>query len=142
MEAKAEGVELLGDEQVQALGEQQAELATQEQLSTKQLNDWQTHREWWMQFNQAQESLARSSQQFNDAQAEQVAASDDLARLAQSEPAEKLRGLFTRQQETAANLSKAATELGQLTQAIEAGEKDFQQHGSKPAHPAMKSITH
>lgn len=128
LEAKAEGVELLSDEQVQALGEQQAELATQEQLSTKQLNDWQAHREWWMQFNQAQESLARCSQQFNDAHAEQVAASEDLSRLAQSEPAEKLRGLFTRQQETAASLSKADTELGQLTQAIETGEKDCQQH--------------
>lgn len=128
LEAKAEGVELLSEEQLQALSEQQVELAAQEQLSSKQLNDWQAHREWWMQFNQAQQSLARSTQQYSEAQAEQAAASEDLARLAQSEPAEKLRGLFTRQQESAERLNNADSELSRLTQAIDSGEKGYQQH--------------
>lgn len=128
LQAKAEGVERLSDEQLTQLNEQQTELAAQEQLSTKQLSDWQTHREWWMQFNQAQVSLERCTQQFDEAQNEQTAAHEDLTRLAQSEPAEKLRSLFTRQQETATSLNKANTELEQLSQAIALGEQDCQQH--------------
>lgn len=94
LKARAEGVELLGAEQLEALADRQRELTAQETLLEQQRQQWQAHKAWWEHYlaaqrsaNDAQASLQQSQQNLHQ---EQVS----LTRLAQAEPAETLRTPF------------------------------------------------
>ncbi|MBE9396331.1 AAA family ATPase [Pontibacterium sp. N1Y112] len=94
LKARAEGVELLSAEQLEALADRQRELTAQEALFEQQRQQWQAHKAWWEHYlaaqrsaNDAHASLQQSQQTLHQEQA-------SLTRLAQAEPAETLRTPF------------------------------------------------
>lgn len=95
LKARAEGVELLSAEQLDALADRQRELNTQETQLNLQHQQALAHKTWWQQCLNAQrvanEAQANWQQAQQNLQQEQTA----LTQLAQAEPAEKLRTPFS-----------------------------------------------
>ena len=123
LKARAEGVELLGAEQLEALADRQRELTAQETLLEQQRQQWQTHKAWWEHYlaaqrsaNDAHANLQQSQQNLHQEQA-------SLTRLDQAEPAETLRTPFYLLQTIRA---KHATTLKSVT-ALKAGVTDAEQ---------------
>jgi len=128
LKAKADGMELLDTEQRQSLEAQQADLAEQEADTTQQLTHLQTHQQWWTDVNNAKQTAQQAADKVTEALAKQTDAADDLARLANSEPAEKIRAQFLLQQQANRNLEKVATELTRLSSDIQHNEQLHEAH--------------
>lgn len=123
LKAKADGVELLDTEQRQALEKQQEDLAKQEAETTQQLADWQAHHQWWTDVYNAEKAAQQAADNVTAAQTKQTDASADLSRLANSEPAEKLREAFNLQQKAGYDLNKSTEELALISANIDSHTK-------------------
>ncbi|WP_299142363.1 AAA family ATPase [uncultured Vibrio sp.] len=93
LKAKAEGVSLLSEEQIQELRAECDKLEAEQKRLAEQLKDWQAHLSWWKDVTKAQHTIATSEHDLKTAQDELQHNQASLARLANSEPAEKLRPL-------------------------------------------------
>lgn len=120
LKAKAEGVELLSEEDKQALIEEQVELQTNQQQQQVQLADWQAHVEWWIADAKNQQQWQQAVDNNQLALDKEKQASAQLHRLAQSEPAEKLRTPYQLWQE-------AQTRFEELVKELKTTEQSHQQ---------------
>ncbi|MEE3650708.1 MULTISPECIES: AAA family ATPase [unclassified Brenneria] len=93
LQARASGIELLNDEQRQQLEGQLSSLTQQEQALIAEREQALTHQRWFEQREQYQQSLTTSQEQRTAAETAIRQAQPALERLAQNEPAEKLRPL-------------------------------------------------
>ena len=128
LQAKMEGIELLGTEELATLSEQKTALEKQEKDTEKTVKQWQQHQDWWTQFSKVQQALTSATEALTNDQQQSQDAQADLQRLATSEPAEKLRATFNLQQSAEAKFAQTNTNLSQLKQSLEAS-----QHGSEQA---------
>ena len=90
---RAAGIELLTEEQQQALTRQLADLTAQEAQQAGQATDLQKAIAWLTQDRAHQQALAQCRSQQQQAEEAWQQAQPDLLRLARNEPAEKLRPL-------------------------------------------------
>ncbi|MCG8707157.1 AAA family ATPase [Brenneria sp. 4F2] len=91
LQARASGIELLNDEQRQLLETQLSSLTQQEQSLIAEREQVLTYQRWLEQEEGYQRSLAASKTRRDDAETAIRQAQPRLERLAQNEPAEKLR---------------------------------------------------
>ncbi|MGB0468820.1 MAG: SbcC/MukB-like Walker B domain-containing protein [Pontibacterium sp.] len=94
LNAKAEGVELLDSEALEALAEKQTGLLKQEVNAEKAHQSWQAHKDWWNQLNNAEVARSQACEAFKQAEERQQQEQAALAQLDLAEPAEKLRTSF------------------------------------------------
>ncbi|MEH6578818.1 MAG: AAA family ATPase [Amphritea sp.] len=118
LKARADGVDLLGSEQLDVLSGQQNALASQEAEAEQQQQKLLSHKQWWEQVVTAEQALEQATNNLNQAQQRQQQEQSALERLAQAEPAEKLRTVFTLQTVTADKVAGAQAELARLTRAV------------------------
>ncbi|MBB1313528.1 MULTISPECIES: AAA family ATPase [Aliivibrio] len=123
LKAKAEGVELLSEEDKQALIDEQTELQTNQKQQQAQVAEWQAHLEWWISDTKNQQQWQQASENNQLALDKQKSASVQLHRLAQSEPAEKLRAPYQLWQE-------AQTRFDELVKELKTTEQSHQQKTS------------
>ncbi len=124
LRARAEGVELLGDEQRQALADEAAQLAVEEGETQAAFTDAGRQRQWLTDLARAEEQTAAATAQVETAsQAERDAASE-LARLQLGEPAQRLQPLYQAVREAACAL--AANEEQQLNHQQQLAEAQTQ----------------
>ncbi|PSW06307.1 SbcC/MukB-like Walker B domain-containing protein [Photobacterium lipolyticum] len=124
LKAKADGVELLTAEQLEALLEQQIQLSGQEQDAEKTQRQLQAHQQWWEKVIAATNAVEQAKSKLSQALLQQQQEQASLERLAQSEPAEKMRSQFTLHQAATEKAARAKGELERLTLALQqAGEK-------------------
>lgn len=88
---RASGIELLNDEQHQALENQLTALSAEEQQFSQQAQRCQHELNWLQQWHHAQRQLQDCQQQFSTVQQDYQQAEPRLQQLARSVPAEKLR---------------------------------------------------
>ncbi|UWZ98848.1 AAA family ATPase [Vibrio splendidus] len=91
LKAKAEGVSLLSEEQIQALTAERETLEADQKRLAEQLKEWQAHLSWWKDVTKAEQTIATSEHDLKTTQDELDRNQPSLERLANSEPAEKLR---------------------------------------------------
>ncbi|MFA0412095.1 exonuclease SbcC, partial [Vibrio splendidus] len=86
-------VSLLSEEQIQELTAERETLETEQKRLAERLKEWQAHLSWWKDVTKAEQTIATSEHDLKNAQDELQHNQASLARLANSEPAEKLRPL-------------------------------------------------
>ncbi|MFA0026546.1 exonuclease SbcC, partial [Vibrio sp. 10N.261.49.A5] len=91
LKAKAEGVSLLSEEQIQELTAERETLEAEQKRLAEQLKEWQAHLSWWKDVTKAEQTIATSEHDLKTAQDELDRNQPSLERLANNEPAEKLR---------------------------------------------------
>ncbi|MUK69727.1 AAA family ATPase [Aliivibrio fischeri] len=111
LKAKAEGVELLSEEDKQALIDEQTELQANQKQQQAQLTEWQAHVEWWNAEVKNQQQYQQAIENHQLALDKEKQASEQLHRLAQSEPAEKLRAPYQLWQEAQERFDEVVKEL-------------------------------
>lgn len=111
LKAKAEGVELLSEEDKQALIDEQTELQANQEQQQAQLTEWQAHVEWWNAEVKNQQQYQQAIENHQLALDKEKQASEQLHRLAQSEPAEKLRAPYQLWQEAQERFDEVVKEL-------------------------------
>ncbi|MUJ37948.1 AAA family ATPase [Aliivibrio fischeri] len=111
LKAKAEGVELLSEEDKQALIDEQTELQANQKQQQAQLVEWQAHVEWWNAEVKNQQQYQQAIEHHQLALDKEKQVSEQLHRLAQSEPAEKLRAPYQLWQEAQERFDEVAKEL-------------------------------
>lgn len=111
LKAKAEGVELLSEEDKQALIDEQTELQANQKQQQAQLVEWQAHVEWWNAEVKNQQQHQQAIEHHQLALDKEKQASEPLHRLAQSEPAEKLRAPYQLWQEAQERFDEVVKEL-------------------------------
>ncbi|WP_135458482.1 SbcC/MukB-like Walker B domain-containing protein [Vibrio echinoideorum] len=94
LKAKAEGVSLLSEEQIQALTTERGKLETDQTVLAQQLVEWNAHLSWWRDVTKADLAIANGEQDLQQAQDNLSENQPSLDRLAKSEPVEKLRPLY------------------------------------------------
>lgn len=100
LESQAKGVQLLTDEEIQALNAENIQLSSELITDKKQQEQWQQHLQWWQQHDKLKQAkIDAENDMINAAQAKQ-AVQPELQRLTNSEPAEKLRMTFQIWQES------------------------------------------
>ncbi|WP_145538556.1 AAA family ATPase [Yersinia alsatica] len=120
---RASGIELLNEEQrlavaqqIDALGEQEKQLTSEQQTNQKQIN-------WLVGWQQQQKNLLEFQQQQKLIEQEYQQAQPELQRLARNEPAEKLRPLLrecSRSQQDLQQIQLRVTTLAQQRQQLQA----------------------
>jgi exonuclease SbcC len=93
LQARASGIQLLTDEQRQQVEAQLAELIQQEQQGNVEREQALTTLRWFEQLTQQQTSVTHTQAQYTSAESAIQQARPQLDKLANSEPAEKLRPL-------------------------------------------------
>ncbi|MEE3660722.1 AAA family ATPase [Brenneria sp. g21c3] len=114
LQARASGIELLNDEQRQSLETQLSSLTQQEQALIAEREQVLTYQRWFEQLAQHQQLLAAGKERRDAAEMAIQQAQPRLERLAQNEPAEKLRPFQQnreRYQQEFASLSQLMTHL-------------------------------
>ncbi|MFS2222413.1 SbcC/MukB-like Walker B domain-containing protein [Pantoea sp. B65] len=94
LRAQASGMALLDEEARQALQQQLDQLISQEQVLTQSLNGLQFQQQWLTQQQRLQQDCQQAQQRLQQAETACHQAQPQLQRLAQAEPAEKLRPLW------------------------------------------------
>ncbi|HHH0959259.1 TPA: AAA family ATPase [Yersinia enterocolitica] len=141
---RASGIELLNEEQradlaqqLDVLGEQEKQLASEQRVNQKQIN-------WLAGWLQQQKNVLEYQQQQKIIEQEYLQAQPELQRLARSEPAEKLRPLLRECSRSLQDLQQIQlrittltqqqqqlqTQLTPLTQALEQANLARQQHAT------------
>ncbi|KRW62552.1 AAA family ATPase [Pseudomonas sp. TTU2014-080ASC] len=120
LRARADGVELLSEEQRQSLQTESSELAASEARFNLQSADLQRQRQWRSELDKVQVHLAAVTQAEQNAEAELQAAQAQLNRLASSEPAQALQPLHQA-------LQQAQQALTQTEQSINHNSREAQQ---------------
>jgi len=109
LRAKADGVNLLSDEQRSEIGCEQSNVETLVADLTQQQTSLQQQKQWREQLEKAQASVMEAQTSLANVEQETAAQQPALDRLEQAEPAEALRLPFT-------HLSQANTKLAELEQ--------------------------
>lgn len=130
LEAKAEGFQLLSSEQFNALTTEQTELQQQQHALQQQLDNAQAHCQWWEKLTAAQQQQQQASNHFTQAQQQKITAAPELARLRQSEPAERLRMPWILWQNSQRELTQRNLELEQQLQAKQILSSQLSTHSS------------
>lgn len=114
LRARAEGVELLGEEQRLQLQEELAELTDREAILLGQQDSLQRQRQWREALAGAEARQLAAAQQGQDARQALEQAGPQLQRLAESEPAERLRPQHRDWQRAGQAVMEATTALAQM----------------------------
>ncbi len=91
LEAQAKGVQLLSEEQKQALMEELEQLNIEQTGQKTQQSQLSAHSAWWVSHDKAQVDKTDNDKQLATAKEQQQLAQPNLIRLQRSEPADKLR---------------------------------------------------
>ncbi|MDD1509202.1 SbcC/MukB-like Walker B domain-containing protein [Pseudomonas sp. CNPSo 3701] len=94
LRARAEGVELLSDEQRQALTDEATQLAIEEGETQAACAEASRQRQWLTDLARAEEQAAAATAQVESAAQAERDDADELARLQLSEPAQRLQPLY------------------------------------------------
>ena len=150
MRARADGIDLLGAEQREAMRLEIASLETQLEGVAAELNVLRSHRQWRVDLNTAQGAASTAESTFAQANAALDAAADELKRLAASEPAQQLRPAYDACQ--AARAAHAKTDAERTALVLERGEQSAAQHADhatavslaahicESAHEALRTL--
>ena len=95
LESQAQGVQLLSAEQVEQFTLELSEVEGKQANFKQALEKLHAHKLWWEQKNKEAIELDKSQQAYEMAQKETSDAQQELDRLANSEPAEKLRAPYS-----------------------------------------------
>lgn len=114
LKARADGMELLSQEQREAMQQEAARLDAQLAEVQRQHQSTQVQRQWRLDVAQAEQDAKAAEARLTDADTALQAAAADLRRLADSEPAEALKPLHQRWQQAEAQCQQAAAELKAL----------------------------
>ena len=114
LRAKAEGFELLSDEQRQQLNAEVAQVTLDEQRIGAEQADLNTQAQWREAKAKAQAQLQQAQQQAGAAQSALSQAQPQLQQLAASEPASQLQPLYREQQRISRQLQGSQTQAQQL----------------------------
>lgn len=139
LRARADGVELLSDEQRQALADESAQLAVEEGETQHACAEAGRQRQWLTDLARVEGQVTTAAAQLEAAaQAEQQAAGE-LMRLQQSEPAQRLQPMYQAKRE--AGRALAASEEEQQAHQREWGEVNARLHASlKQAAQASAAV--
>lgn len=110
LKARADGMELMSDEQRTAMLQESAVLETQLADVQRQHTQTQAQRQWRLDLAQAEQEVAAALTRQQTADAALAAAAPELKRLADSEPAEALRPLHQQWQQADAAARQTAAE--------------------------------
>ncbi|SEA50759.1 AAA family ATPase [Alkalimonas amylolytica] len=152
LSARADGMQLLSDEQQAELIQQQHSLQSQQQPLRQQQQELRAQQEWLKasQHNQQQQQDAKAALLHAEQALEQAAS--DLKRLADSEPAEAIRGLYQRwqdsqqhEQQTKDQLQERLQLQPELATAFKTADAEVQQlqkslHEAKNQHKALQQL--
>lgn len=127
LEAKADGFQLLTPEQKQALESEQTKLVESQQNLATQIQQWQTHLQWWQQLSAAQNKQVQVKEDAEKAQQSIANATDDIEKLAMSEPSERLRAPWMLLSKTSSDLEKLQAQINDKQQAKEVQKVLLQQ---------------
>lgn len=103
---KTDNVELLNEETISDFQGEQKSIETEITKSQKQLDGYQKQQEWLHKVKEAQVQNAKTISDVEKANQALVDNKVDLARLASSEPANKLRKVFEQQQQAETSLQE------------------------------------
>lgn len=134
LKARADGMELMSDEQRAAMQQESAVLETQLADIQRQHTQTQVQRQWRLDLAQAEQEVAAALTRQQAADAALVAAAPELKRLADSEPAEALRPLHQQWQQADASARQTAAEQQALL-----GERSRLQAAQLAGHDAAAS---
>ena len=95
LRAKADGVNLLSDEQRSEIAAEQTQVSQQVAALTKQQADLQQQKQWREQLEQAQQVVSQAQRSLITAEQDTAAQQPELDKLEKAEPAEALRLPFT-----------------------------------------------
>ncbi|WP_409159071.1 AAA family ATPase [Pectobacterium sp. B2J-2] len=116
LQARASGIQLLTAEQRQQVEEQLAELIQQEQRGNAEREQALTTLRWFEQLTQRQTQLSHTLAQYSGAESAIQQAKPQLDKLANSEPAEKLRPLYQERERYRQESLVLAQHIQQLTE--------------------------
>ncbi|MEQ9898132.1 AAA family ATPase [Pectobacterium punjabense] len=116
LQARASGIQLLTDEQRQQVETQLAELLQQEQQGNAEREQVLTMLRWFEQLTQRQTQLTSTQLQHASAESAIQQAKPQLDKLANSEPAEKLRPLHQEKERYRQESLTLAQQIEQLTE--------------------------
>ncbi|MCP4595807.1 SbcC/MukB-like Walker B domain-containing protein [Neptuniibacter sp.] len=129
LQARADGVELLTAEQIADYKEQLSVLSAQLKTTDEQVKTVQEHQQWWQQYCKAEQESAANQQSMKQALERKQAEQANLDRLALSEPAERLRGVYQsvvesreQQQVLTQSVASVSTKVSQLQQQSQQAE--------------------
>ncbi|MBD9397520.1 AAA family ATPase [Pseudomonas sp. PDM11] len=105
LRARAEGVELLADEQRQALADEAAQLAVEEGETQQACAEATRQRQWLTDLARAEEQTAAATAQVDAAAQAERDAATELAHLQLSEPAQRLQPLYQARRDAARALA-------------------------------------
>ncbi|MBW3695487.1 exonuclease SbcC [Vibrio sp. T187] len=111
LESLAQGVQLLSAEQIAELTEELKQIEHQQQQVKAQLSQLNEHKAWWDQLEKELQEHDKAQQQHQQVKVELEQAAPELAKLANSEPAEKLRAPYSLWQEVDTRLKGLAEQL-------------------------------
>ena len=123
LEAKAQGVQLLTEEQVNALEEELTELEQTQVGQKKTVAEYEAGLSWWMQLEKAQKSKVEADAALNSAEKAMQESAGELDKLARGEPAEKLRTSFVLKNEANTHFRSVSDNLSKKQEAEQEAEK-------------------
>ncbi len=149
LKARADGMELMSDEQRTAMQQESAQLETQLADVQRQHTQTQAQRQWRLDLAQAEQEVAAALTRQQTADAALAAAAPELKRLADSEPAEALRPLHQQWQQADAAARQTAAERQTLhgersrLQAAQLADHDAAaSHAAAVAAQAQQALQH
>jgi exonuclease SbcC len=114
LRARADGVELLSDEQLTAMQTEAARLDTQLAEVQRRHQQTQAQRQWRLDLAQGEQEVKTATDQQQVADGALTAAAPDLKKLAASEPAEALKPLHQQWQQASTTCRQSEIELKTL----------------------------
>ncbi|MCF4008820.1 SbcC/MukB-like Walker B domain-containing protein [Rheinheimera sp. UJ63] len=141
LQAKLAGFQLLSADELTAIEQEQQQVSTQQALLSEQLSAWQQHQQWWEQQQQATQQQQLEANRAQQAQQALHDAAADLAKLSQSEPAERLRTPFSLLQKSRDDLQALSSELVKTEQQQQLTIADLAQQRSQLEH-AEQALEH
>jgi len=114
LRARAEGMELLGDEQRATMQLEVGHLDTQLAEIQHRHQQTQSQRQWRLDLAHSEQDVKTAAGKLQEADAAMTAAAPDLKKLADSEPAEALKPLHLQWQHAEAAAHQTASELNTL----------------------------
>jgi exonuclease SbcC len=127
LRARADGVELLSDEQRQVLDEEGQQLGVSEATLIAEQQQVQRQRQWREDLSKAQAQQLQAQQQAQQAQLQMAAAQPQLDRLAACAPALKLQPLHSAWQRALHSVAQRQQELQNTEQAQRQAGQQVQQ---------------
>ncbi|UCV16702.1 exonuclease subunit SbcC [Quatrionicoccus australiensis] len=137
LKARADGMELLGDEQRAAMQTEVTRLDTQLADVQQRHAQTQNQRQWRLDLAQGEQEVKIAEGKVQEADAALTAAAPELAKLAASEPAEALKPLHLHWQQAGAACQHSENELKTLHAAREKLQAEqLAQHAAAQHHSA------